>query len=185
MTPLERYAFRAIFTLAFFGLLRPGEVVQSGRQKHFLRLGGIQLENNQLSLTLVTSKTSVTPVVIHMVARPDLPECPVTAIQSYLRIRGDGQQQDALFIDASRRPISGRRLNHVLRQAGSLSGINTDRLSGHCLRIGGASHAAAIGMTEVQISEAGLWSSQAMRRYLRRPMSVTRHPRQGTTHMNH
>ena len=172
MTLIERYAFRAIFTLAFFDLLRPGEVVQSGRQQHFVRLGGIQLENNQLSLTLATSKTSVTPIVIHMVARPDLPQCPVTAIQSYLRIPGDGQQQDALFSDASRRPISGRRLNHVLRLAGSRSGINPDRLSGHCLRIGGVSHAAAIGMTEVQISEAGRWSSQAMRRYPRRTMSV-------------
>ena len=183
LSPLERSAFRAIFSLAFFALLRPGEVVQNGRQEHYIRLGGVRVENEQLFVTIPTSKTSSTPVTIELEARPDLPECPVAAIRSDLELRGSGHAQDALFIGDSRRPISGRQLNHALRQAASCTGHDVSRLSGHCLRIGGASHGAAIGMTEVQIGEAGRWSSQALRRYLRHPVSILQAtPKRTSTH---
>ncbi|KAF0301676.1 hypothetical protein FJT64_026050 [Amphibalanus amphitrite] len=45
-----------------------------------------------------------------------------------------------------------------------MAGLDAARLSGHCLRIGGASHGAAVGMTELQLGQAGRWSSQALRR---------------------
>ena len=172
LSPIERSAFRAIFPLAFFALLRPGEIVRSGQQDHFLRLGSVRMQHGQLHLTVPSSKTSTTPVTIQLEARPDLYECPVAAVCSYLEIRGTGHQHDALFVGNGRRPITNRQLNHTLRQAGSLAGLDVTRLSGHCFRIGGASHAASIGMTELQISVAGRWSSQAMRRYLRRPVSI-------------
>ena len=174
MSPLERAAFRAIFPLAFFALLRPGEVVRSGRQEHFIRFGGTRLQHGQLYITIPSSKTSQTPAMIQLDERPDLPECPVAAVRSYLALRGTGVQSEALFVGDGRRPITGKQLNHALQQAGRLAGLHMQRLSGHCLRIGGASHGAVIGMTEVQLSQAGRWSSQAVQRYLRRHVSVLR-----------
>ena len=100
-----------------------------------------------------------TPVTIELEARPGLPKCPVAALRSYLELRGASHAQDALFIGDSRRPITGRQLNHALQQAASITGHDVSRLSGYCLRIGGASHGATIGMTEVQFSEAERWSS--------------------------
>ena len=41
-----------------------------------------------------------------------------------------------------------------------------------CLRIGGTSHGASVGMSELQLCQAGRWSSRAVRRYVRQPTSV-------------
>ena len=172
LSPLERAAFRAIFTLAFFALLRPGEVVCSGRANHYVRFGGIRLQHGLLRVTIPSSKASSSPFTTQLVRRPDIMECPVLAVRDYLAIRGSGQPQDALFIGDDRHPITGRALTTALRRAGRHVGLEPARLSGHCLRIGGASHGAAVGMTELQLGQAGRWSSQAVRRYLRRPVSV-------------
>ncbi|XP_043242145.1 uncharacterized protein LOC122391889 isoform X2 [Amphibalanus amphitrite] len=174
MSPLERSAFHAIFTLAFFALLRPGEVVRCGRQEHFLRMGGVRLQHRHLFITIPSSKTSQTPVTFQLEERSDLPECPVAAVRSYLLLRGAGHQHEALFVGDGRRPITGNQLNRALRQTSQIAGLSRAHLSGHCLRIGGASHGAIIGMTEVQLSQAGRWSSQAMHRYVRRHVSVLR-----------
>ena len=105
-------------------------------------------------------------------ARPDISVCPVAAMHDYLGIRGTGLPDDALFVGSDRRPITSKQLTRSLKLTGQLAGIDCTHLSGHCLRIGGASHGAASGMTDLQLSEAGRWSSRAIRRYLRRPVSV-------------
>ncbi|XP_043233907.1 uncharacterized protein LOC122387617 isoform X2 [Amphibalanus amphitrite] len=171
-SPLEQTAFRAIFTLGFFALLRPSEVLRSGQQQHYLRLGNVALRDNTLTVTIPSSKTSVEPFTTQLTRRPDITVCPVSAVEDYLRVRGSGLPLDALFIGDNRRPITCRALTSVLRRAGRMAGLDAARLSGHCLRIGGASHGAAVGMTELQLGQAGRWSSQALRRYLRRPVTV-------------
>ncbi|KAF0305177.1 hypothetical protein FJT64_023127 [Amphibalanus amphitrite] len=57
-------------------------------------------------------------------------------------------------------------------RAGRAAGLDASHLTGHCLRISDASHGAAIGLSEVQLRDAGRWSSSAWRRYLRRPVSL-------------
>ena len=171
-SPLERAAFRAIFTLGFFALLRPSEITYSGRQSHHIRLSNVVLHDNTLSVTVPSSKTSVNPFETHLVRRPDIETCPVKAVAEYLHVRGPGLPLDALFIGDDRRPITCRALTSVMRRAGRVAGLDVVRLSGHCLRIGGASHGAAVGMTELQLGQAGRWSSQAVRRYLRQPVTV-------------
>ena len=139
-SPLERAAFRAIFTLGFFALLRPSELTYSGRQSHHIRLSNVVLHDNTLSVTVPSSKTSVHPFETHLVRRPDIETCPVKAVAEYLHVRGPGLPLDALFIGDDRRPITCRALTSVLRRAGRVAGLDVARLSGHCLRIGGASH---------------------------------------------
>ena len=167
----ERLAYRAIFTLAFFALLRPCEVVCGGN-RHYLRFGGVCLNGDRLSISIPSSKTSSSPFTTQLVARPDIKECPVAAMREFLRYRGSGSLQDACFITDNGRPITGNKLNRILRQVGRLTGLEHGRLSAHCLRIGGASHGADIGMSVLQLEQAGRWSSGALRRYLRRPVSV-------------
>ena len=78
-----------------------------------------------------------------------------------------------VFVDVHLRPLTTRALTRTLKQAGQIIGLDPRRLSSHCLRISGASHGADIGLSELQLAQAGRWSSlAAMRRYVRRPVSL-------------
>ena len=67
-------------TLAFFAMLRPGEVLMGDQPKHTIRLRHVVLRRDRLSLNLPSSKTSNTPFHTELVAWPDLPYCPVRAV---------------------------------------------------------------------------------------------------------
>lgn len=171
-SPLEKSALKAAFTLAFFGMLRPGEVAVGGTPAHTIRLGNVQMQLNTLTVTVPSSKTSLTPFTFHLQARDDMVSCPFGAMSEYLRLRPAGKPSDFLFISNNRQPLTSKRLINGLRKAGSYSNIDESKLAGHCFRIGGASHGARQGMSEMQLREAGRWRSSAMRRYLRRPVSL-------------
>ena len=172
LSPVDRAAFGAIIPLAFFALLRPGEVVISGTAEHTMRVRHVQLQPGLLTVIIPSSKTSVQPFPIQLLARPDISICPVRAMHEYMAIRGPGYPDDPFFINGRRRPLTNRDLTSVLRQAGRLAGLEETRLSGHCLRISGASHGAASGLSELQLGQAGRWSSSAVRRYVRQPVSL-------------
>ena len=171
LSPLEKSALKAAFTLAFFGMLRPGEVSVGGSPAHTIRLGNVQLQHNTLTVTVPSSKTSLSPFTIQLHARDDMISCPFGAMSEYLRLRPAGQPSDFMFMSNGRQPLTSKRLNNVLKKAGLHANIAASKLTGHCFRIG-ASHGARQGMSEMQLREAGRWQSSAMRRYLRRPVSL-------------
>lgn len=172
MPELDRAAYRAVFSTAFFAMLRPGEILLGADPAHTVRLRHVVLQRDQLSLTLPSSKTSSAPFTTVLVARPDLQCCPVRAIGDYLQLRPAGSPHDCFFISSTGRPLTTRALTSAVRDAGRIAQLDVPRLSGHCFRIGGASYGAQCGMSELQLCEAGRWSSSAVRRYLRRPVSL-------------
>ena len=171
ISPVDRAAFCALIPLAFFAMLRPGELVVSATDAHTVRVQHVSIAGDALTIVIPSSKTPANEFTVHMVARPDISVCPVSAIREYSKVRGPGRSNDVFFIDGRRRPIT-YDLTVILRQAGRIVGLDAARLSGHCLRISGASHGAEVGLTELQIQELGRWSSSAVRRYLRRPVSL-------------
>ena len=98
---IEKAAFRAIFSLAFFAMLRPGEILAGRDTSHTIRLGHIVVQGDRLSLTIPSSKTSAVPFTTALVARPDLPSCPVRAIREYMHLRPEGTPRDFFFVSAS------------------------------------------------------------------------------------
>ena len=173
LDPITRAAFRAAFPLAFFAMLRPSEVAVGATSLHTIKFGGVRLLSHLLEVTVPSSKTSLNPSTIHLEARPDVVICPVAAMRRYLAVRGIGSSTGVLFLDGRQRPITTRSLTRTLKQAGQLAGLDPRCLSSHCLRIGGASHGAEVGLSELQLAQAGRWASMgAMRRYLRRPVSL-------------
>ena len=58
ISPVDRSAFVAIFSLAFFAMLRPGEVVVGANPAHTVRLRHVELRAGQLAVTIPSSKTS-------------------------------------------------------------------------------------------------------------------------------
>ena len=160
MDPIARAAIHAAFALAFFA-------------SHTIRLGGVTVGRTRMVVMVPSSKTSSVPFRIELAARTDLAVCPVGAMREFVAIRGAGSPHSPLFVDGRHCPLSSRFLNRILKMAGPSAGLDPARLSGHCFRIGGASHGAKLGLPDLQIAQAGRWTSiTAMRRYVRRPVSL-------------
>ena len=172
LSPVDRAAFGAIIPLAFFAMLRPGELLMGHDATHTVRIQHVCLEPNRTTVIVPSSKTSGTEFRVQLVARADLAICPVSALRQYCSVRGPGCCDEVFFINGRRRPITCQNLTSVLRQAGRLVGLDVSRLSGHCLRISGATHGAGLGLSELELGQIGRWSSPALRRYLRRPVSL-------------
>ena len=169
---VEKAAFKAIFSLAFFAMLRPGELVVGSTSSHTIRVRHITVQGDRISITIPSSKTSAAPFTTVLIARSDLAACPVRAIREYMAVRPQSHSNDYLFVAGANRPITTRSLTRMVRRAGRIAQMDVARMSGHCFRIGGASYGARHGMSELQLCEAGRWSSSAVRRYLRRPVSL-------------
>ena len=170
--PVDRAAFRAMFTLAFFALLRPGEIAVGCNRAHTLRRQHVTQRHDLLHVTIPSSKTSTSPFLVQLAARSDISVCPVAAMRSYLELRAPGPGDQELFVNGRGQPLTCKDLTNALRRSGRLVGLDESRLTGHCLRISGASHGATLGMSETQLGQLGRWSSSAMWKYLRRPMSL-------------
>ena len=138
--------------------------------QHTIKWTDISLSGGRLTVRVPSSKTSVTPQTIIIDAKPRLGCCPAQAVRDFLLVRPDGGSQ--FFIDASGAPIHSARLSTVMKMVARECGMSATGISGHCLRIGGASHGAIRGMSELQLAEAGRWRSRAVRRYVRGNMSV-------------
>jgi len=135
---VERLAWKAIFLVGFFALLRPGELVRGQTGIHTLQLSYLQISGCQLSIRIPSSKSNAKPVTITLEARPDLRHCPVQAVSEYMRVRREGECY--FFTDSVGQGFTTNKLSLMLKRAGSRLGWDVSDVSGHCLRIGGATH---------------------------------------------
>jgi len=166
----DRLAVRAIILLGFFALLRPGELVVGAAPAHTIGNSDVQITGQKLRVIIPSSKTDAAPACVDLLARPSLDCCPVQAVRAYIRVKR--HSRGAFFQNSKGVPFSVKKLSAILKQAAAAAGLDARHISGHCLRIGGASHGALKGLSELQLAEAGRWRSCAVRRYVRRSVSV-------------
>ena len=150
-------------TLAFHGLLRIGEMTASHNN---LMRNCIQMETEFLILQFLKFKHSAGKISTHTIkAHPGTHHCPVSAMRNYLILRGN--LPGPLFLSVNGSPILRRTFSNDLKFALKLGGLNDLRYTSHSFRIGGASYLASQGFSDLQIKQAGRWSSSAYLNYLR------------------
>ena len=164
----QKVMFKAVITLAFFGLLRVSEYTSNARysfnQNTTLLRSDISFNNN-FSIMFITVKASKTDpfrsgCVIRIAAVED-PICPVKAMRAYLQIRSS--TPGPLFQVSMGSFLIRQDIVLLLRRCLPRQiDLNT-----HSFRIGGASMAAAAGIPDSQIQILGRWASDAYKRYLR------------------
>ena len=93
--------------------------------------------------------------------------CPVSSMTGYLAIRPSEPGPLFLFRDGS--TLSRTKLIQCLRQALSSVGVNCSCYSGHSFRIGAATTAARMGVSDSLIKTLGRWRSSAFMVYIRTP----------------
>jgi hypothetical protein len=181
--------FDAAITLGFFGFLRAGEFTI--KTKRFAAdihpcIGDIVFQQagvNAVSAMTFRIKVAKTDpfrqgstVVIGASSKQD--GCPVRAMLRYLHLRREhhesASQADALFVFADGTPLQYSTFIQMLDARLTAAGLDTKGYSGHSLRIGAATTAAAAGVPDWLIKVMGRWQSDCYQRYISTPVATVR-----------
>lgn len=161
----DRQLYFTASCVAFFGMLRVSEYTcptssffDSSRH---LCVSDVTISTNMLLIRIKVSKTNQSGLGT-TIRLPSINSifCPVAAMRSFLSLRGF--VPGPLFMFANNLFLTRNMLSQFLRRVFNNIDINT-----HSFRIGGASCAAAAGISNSTIQILGRWSSSAFRDYLR------------------
>ena len=168
--PYERAMFHAVFLLAHFACLRAGEISLSNNKEHMLQSEQFTREVSQggasYTVHFATYKHSnhQTPQ-IKLCSSPDPNLCPVSALDTYLSLRGTFK--GPLMQSPSGKPLTRYRLAQFLRSCLTLCNEQPDLYGTHSFRIGRATQLAEEHAADVTIRSAGRWNSNAFKSYIR------------------
>ena len=160
--------------VGFFGFLRCGEFLVSDGcdfdPNTHLSLADISFDTSGESWSFVLSiKASKTDQfrkgALVALGATNLDLCPVAALLDYLAIRGPAPGM--LFCLEDGRPLKRKAFTASIQQALSISGLDGTQFNGHSFRIGAATTASAVGLSDSTIKVLGRWSSDAFQGYIR------------------
>ena len=164
----------AAFCLGFFGFMRACEFTfEDGQDSQTSLLASDVTTDSHLDPQILTihfrhSKTDQFGAGHHIhLGRTHDTLCPVTSVLSYMAIRPN--TADRLFVFQDGSALTRSKLTSHLREAVASIALKPKGYSGHSFRIGAASTAAAVGLSDTLIQQAGRWRSEAFRLYVRTP----------------
>ena len=172
----DSFMLWAAVSTCFFGFMRAGEMTvpseSSFDPNSHLCMSDVSIDcidNPQMvKLNLKTSKTDPFRKGVEIVlGRTNNALCPVTALLSYLAVRGSGP--GFLFLFADGRPLTKQRFITKVREALASFGVDPCHYAGHSFRIGAATAAGACGLNDSTIQMLGRWQSSAYKLYIRTP----------------
>ena len=162
--------------LGFFGFLRAGEFTTNSSFDPSVDLTPADLQvdssTNPQSFRVFIKCAKTDPFrrgCFIFLGRGTAPLCPVSALTSYLHLRGPGIVP--LFIFQDGRPLSRALLSSFLQTTLQAAGI-PGKFSGHSFRIGAATTAAQRGVPDHLIKTLGRWSSEAYLLYVHTPVDT-------------
>ena len=163
----HRALLQAMFTIAFFGLCRIGELTIQPDGVIALYLKQLQISSEFVSLSIIHFKHHKTqrPIQIKIFKQKDESICPVLAMCKYLELRKF--DNGPLFCFPDGKPVPRTFMTKHLKACLSLCSLDIKQYTSHSFRIGGASYLASLGLSDTQIRTIGRWDSNAFLRYIR------------------
>ncbi|XP_063192196.1 uncharacterized protein LOC134516187 [Chroicocephalus ridibundus] len=158
VTHYECLLFRALFTVAFFGALRIGEMVAKHhdvQQPELLYLSDLQLTERRVAICLHNSSVGQERHVISLGLSGEPWVCPVLALRSYVTVRSP--LEGPLFMHSDDRTVTKREFLTVLRWALRLLGLCPEQYGVHSFRLGTAITAARCGYAGEDITRLARW----------------------------
>ena len=169
--------FRSMFLLAFFALLRIGEMAATSQgTQNIIRRENVSFGKTKGSVSSAQilfqhfKHSNGQSASVNLTRNSDNNFCPVTTLYQYLK--QSGFKQGPLFMHPCGCPVSAGSFTKVLRKCLKKLRLSTKRYTTHSFRIGGATHAYNQNFTEQQIRTLGRWRSNAFMKYIR-PRSLT------------
>ena len=158
-------------TMGFYGFLRCSKfLARSSRAVSPLKIEDVELSHDRVALRLRHTKTHPTGVVHLSITRSGHAVCAVDALRHYLQLRG--HSSGPLFRTASGSTIMREHFVNSIRLLCGRLGLDTSLYSGHSLRIGAATTAAARGLPDWLIKALGRWQSDCYQVYIHTPPKV-------------
>lgn len=116
---LDRYskaAAKALFTLAYYGCFRIGELLYARTQSHSLTIDNLALSLNtvprSLTITLPSFKFSTAPASLELLENASS-SCPVQAVLNFLSLRP--KKEGLFFIDKGCNPYTREQASTILK----------------------------------------------------------------------
>lgn len=168
VSSFEAVLIRAILTTSFFGLLRISEFTV-GNSNHTLKVKDVSYnsQDNSFTITLSSFKHSAKNPIRSIKLNSQLTKvCPVRHLGAYLNVRPETANPN-LFIHENGLSVTRQEFTSILRVCTRAANISDQNIKSHSLRIGGATLAAKLGMSDSQIRNLGRWRSDAFKKYIR------------------
>jgi len=181
--------FRAAISLGFFAFLRLGELAVADSNVAFdpsihPTVGDISFLQHEQHGRYATFRIKVSKTdpfrqgsTVHL-GVTNSPICPVSALGTYLHFRrlvppgaGIPLTSAPLFVCDDGRVLTKAIFIGMLRTRMRAAGLDNTAFTGHSLRIGAATTAAAAGLPDWLIKAMGRWKSDAYLRYVRTPVA--------------
>lgn len=167
----EYTLFSSVFSLAFHGLFRIGELTVGNNNvaDHTVLANNVNIQASMIEIRLSSSKTDQngSGVTLQIPCQSDQTICPVSLLKSYLRIRPN--VQGPLFCHFDHKPVTRYQFSAVLKKVISLLGLDSNCYKSHSFRIGMATTLSLEGYTDEEIQKLGRWKSNAFIGYIRLP----------------
>ena len=160
----EARMLACLFSLAFYGLCRMGELIGSG--PHVLKMENVAMSEDGIRLTLETFKHSKRSATLLVTEKGIGSACPVRNMEAYLQSRPAVTSSQSFFVTRTGKSVGLTLVNSIVKGLGD--GLTPPKvLGGHSFRIGGTGWAVSLGKSTEEIKRMGRWESDAFRRYLR------------------
>ena len=166
--------YRSLFCLAYYGLMRIGELTES---PHTLKACNLHagINKDKLLIVLYTSKThgrESYPQKIKISALNKLNDqrlfCPFQAVRNYIKCRGKCvDKSENFFVFQDRSPVEANQVRVVLRDCLDSLNLDSSLYDCHSFRIGKATDMKLENYSITEIKSAGRWRSNAIYKYLR------------------
>ena len=158
---------RAMFIIAFFGLMRVGEICLTQAKNPVIQLDQVKVTPQAVTIKILHFKHNISPHPFDIVlpAQANSLTCPVKILSQYLLVRG--MQPGPLFIFKDGAPVCRTFFASRLKSCLNSIGLEPSLYQSHSFRIGAASHYASLGMSDSQLRMLGRWKSDAFKRYIR------------------
>jgi len=165
----ESALFKAIFSIAFFGLFRVSELVFTDNGNRSLQSEDVYLDKDKkhVSLCLRVSKNNQygNPIHMKLPCESDISICPVCNLKVYMQLRP--QMPGQLFVHENKKLVTRYQFSAVLKKCLQQSGFKVDIYKSHSFRIGRATQLAGMGLSDENIKKLGRWNSSAYNSYIR------------------
>lgn len=167
----ETKLFSAIFLLAYFGLFRVSELVETrgchadrALQSYDVKFG---VDKKSINVSIRSHKTKQTglPTVLRIPCESNSALCPVCSLREFCAIRP--LFTGPLFCHINRQPVTRTQFSGVLDKCVKKSSFNCGLYKSHSFRIGRATQLASMGLSGENIMKMGRWRSNAYVSYLR------------------
>lgn len=173
-TPYFVTLYRAMYLLAFYALLRVGEMSTTKfGAANLIQFHDVEIVYSNRLITNIRlhirhhkhSKGMTPPLLLQ--ACKDKSICPINAIYNYILCRGS--KPGPLFLAENKHPISAAQFTATLQTSVQVLGLDPQKYTPHSFRIGGASYAHENNVSEIHLKRLGRWRSTAYMRYIRGP----------------